>query len=298
MSGTVRVGISGWQYAPWRGSFYPEGLKQREELAYASSALPTIELNGSFYSLQRPSSFAKWFDETPDDFVFSVKAPRYITQIRRLIDVETPVANFVASGLLRLGHKLGPVLWQFAPSFRFDAALFEAFLALLPQDSASALALARRHDAKVDGRCWLEVDADRPLRHAVEVRHDSFIDAGFIRLLRRYGIALVRADSGGRWPEFDDLTSDFVYLRLHGATEAEPHAYESDAAIAGWAKRIDAWRAGRQVDEPRLISTEPPPAAASRDVYAYFENTDKLHAPQHAARLLAQCGGRSGTPAQ
>ena len=289
-NGTVRVGISGWQFSPWRGPFYPKGLKQREELVFASRALPTIEINGSFYSLQRPTSFAKWYAETPDDFVFSIKAPRYITQIRRLVDVDAPIANFFASGVLRLQQKLGPILWQFAPSFRLDAATFEAFLALLPHDTEQAVALAKQHDAKVEGRSWLETDAKRPVRHAVEVRNASFATPEFIRLLRKYRVAMVRADSGGRWPEFDDLTVDFVYLRLHGATEEHPDVYNDDAAIVRWAERIRAWQSGRQPEEPLLIAPEPAPECSARDVFAYFENTDKVNAPRNAARLLEELG--------
>lgn len=297
--GTARIGISGWRYEPWRGEFYPEGLVQTRELAYASQALPTIEINGSFYSLQHPKSWGEWHDHTPDDFVFSVKAPKFITHVLRLRDAGTAVANFLASGVLRLGPKLGPILWQLPPSFRFDADLLSAFLAGLPRDTEAALALARQHDDKVAGRDWLEIDIQRPLRHALEVRHASFADPAFIALLRKHRVAFVVADTAGRWPEADDVTADFVYLRLHGATALYESGY-SDEELDRWARRISAWTQGEQPEEPRLLlSQTAPPHRAARDVYCYFDNTEKLHAPLNARRLLEKLGlpARSVDPA-
>lgn len=197
---SIHIGISGWRYAPWRGDFYPKGLRQKDELAFASRAVSSIEINGSFYALQRPASYQAWYEQTPPGFVFSVKAPRFITHVRRLREVEGPLANFLASGVLGLREKLGPMLWQFPPSFRFDAALMEAFFAQLPHDSAAALTLARRHEDRMDGRTLLEIDQPRRLRHAIEIRHDSFIDEAFIELLRRHEVALVVADTAGKWP--------------------------------------------------------------------------------------------------
>ena len=173
-SARVRIGISGWTYAPWRGVFYPTGLRQADELRYAAERMSSIEINGSFYSLQKPASWTKWRDETPDDFVFSVKAPRFITHIKKLDDVAVPIANFLASGLLALGPKLGPILWQLPPSLHADVGLLESFLALLPRSTAAALETARGHDARVEGRSVLEIDADRPLHHVVEPRSASF----------------------------------------------------------------------------------------------------------------------------
>lgn len=288
-TGQVRVGVSGWRYEPWRGEFYPKGLVQRRELAFASRALSTIEINGTFYSLQRPASFAAWHDDTPDDFVFSVKAPQYVTHVRRLRDVEQPIANFLASGVLRLNAKLGPILWQLPPSLRFDPPRIEYFLSLLPHTTEEALMVACGHDEKMAGRAWLEIDAVRPLRHALEVRHESFADPAFIALLRRYRVAFVVADTAGRWPENDDVTADFVYMRLHGAVELYRSGY-SEEEIGGWAARIAAWRDGGEPASPRLISNEPPPKAKARDVFCYFDNTDKLHAPANAARLLGMLG--------
>ncbi len=177
--GTIRIGISGWRYEPWRGIFYPRGLAQRRELEFASRAFNSIELNGSFYARQTPKSYATWYDESPEDFVFSIKGPRYITHIRRLNDVEGPLANFFASGILNLGEKTGPFLWQFPPSFRYDEERFEQFFSLLPRDSAQALTLARRRETRMQGRARLAIDRNRPLRHAVEIRHESFATPAF-----------------------------------------------------------------------------------------------------------------------
>ena len=293
-AGDVRIGISGWRYPPWRGVFYPPGLTQRRELAFASRMLPTIEINGSFYSLQRPACYAAWHDETPEDFVFAVKGSRYITHMLKLNAVRVPLANFFASGVLLLRAKLGPFLWQFPPQLGFDAARFDAFFSLLPRDGAAALALAREHDARLDGRAALVIDANRPLRHAVEVRHPSFVDPGFIALLRRHGIALVVADTAGRWPLLEDLSADFVYLRLHGDQELYASGY-GDAALDRWAARIDAWRRGRQVGDARLAAPgSTPPAAKRRDVFCYFDNDVKVHAPYDAAHLAARLGVPAG----
>jgi uncharacterized protein YecE (DUF72 family) len=290
---TVRIGISGWRYAPWRGVFYPPKLPQREELAFASRALPTIELNGSFYSLQRPEFFAEWHAQTPDDFVFAVKGPKYITHMRRLKEIETPLANFFASGVFELRAKLGPLLWQFPPQLPFIPDRFEAFFELLPRDTEAALALARRHDARLDGRSSLAIDENRPLRHAVEIRHESFVDPAFVALLRKHRIALVVADTAGRWPLLEDLSADFVYVRLHGDKELYASGY-SDAALDRWAHRIAAWRDGKQVADARLASTAQAPRRAKRDVYVYFDNDVKVHAPYDAAHLAARLGVKTG----
>ncbi len=287
--GSVRIGISGWRYAPWRGAFYPDDLPQREELAHASRAFPTIEINGSFYSLQSPTSWLAWYAATPADFVFAVKGPRFVTHIRRLREIDAPMANFFASGVLALREKLGPVLWQFPPNLRFDPADFEPFLATLPYDTAQALTLARRHDDRVEGRTWLQARPQRPLRHAVEVRHPSFADADFIGLLRQYGVAWVVADTAGRWLEHDDITADFLYLRLHGSQTLYQSAY-SDTELDVWAARIRAWRGGHQAPAARLVAPGAPVPRAARDVFCYFDNTDKLQAPLDGARLKARLG--------
>ena len=226
--GAIRIGISGWTYPPWRGVFYPQDLAQKRELSYAASVLNSIEINGTFYALQKPDSFARWAEETPEDFVFSVKAPRYITHIRRLKEAATPLANFLGSGLLRLGAKLGPILWQLPPNFKFDAERLEAFFALLPHDTEEAVAAAKRHDNQIKDRAWLKTDAKRALRHAVEIRHESFRDPAFIALLRKYDVALVCADTPA-WPRLMDVTSDFIYCRMHGVEALYASGYDDGA---------------------------------------------------------------------
>jgi uncharacterized protein YecE (DUF72 family) len=292
-SGEARIGISGWRYAPWRGVFYPPKLPQREELAFASRMLPTIELNGSFYSLQRPASYLAWHDETPDGFVFSVKGPRYLTHMRRLKDVRVPLANFLASGVLALRDKLGPMLWQFPPNMAFDADRFRAFFELLPRDTDAARALAQEHEHRFDDRVWIEAAPKRKLRHAIEIRHESFKDPAFIALLRRQRIGLVVADTAGRWPLMEDVTSDFVYVRLHGDKELYASGY-GDAALDQWAARMDAWRHGGELRDARTVSPTPAPAQAKRDVFCYFDNDVKVHAPFDAAGLARRLGVATG----
>jgi uncharacterized protein YecE (DUF72 family) len=287
--GDIRVGVSGWRYPPWRGKFYPRTLAQKRELEYASSLLPSIELNGSFYSLQRPESYARWYDATPPDFVFSVKGSRYITHLKRLRDVRTPLANFFASGLANLREKLGPFLWQLPPMLKYDPAQIEEFLSLLPRDTDAAAALARRHDARLNGRAKIKYGATRPLRHALEVRHESFVDPGFIALLRRQRVAFVIADTAGKWPEYEDVTSNFVYLRLHGAEELYRSGY-SDEMLDRWGRRIELWSLGIEPSDARRISGRDAPRAARRDVYCYFDNTDKQHAPHNALTVLQELG--------
>ncbi|RPE81869.1 DUF72 domain-containing protein [Vulcaniibacterium tengchongense] len=290
--GRVRIGISGWRYAPWRGVFYPEDLAQRRELEFASRVFASIEINGTFYSLQRPESYRRWHDETPDDFVFAIKGSRYITHRLRLRGIETPLASFFASGLLALGPKLGPFLWQFPPSFRYDPERMEAFFRLLPHDTGQALRLARRRDvARMKGRTVLSIDEPRPLRHAVEVRHASFCVPGFAAQLREHGIALVVADTAGRWPFVEEVTADFLYLRLHGDQELYASGY-TDEALREWARRIDAWRAGAQPDDARRID-DAALAARPRDVYCYFDNDAKVHAPFDAQKLAELLGVRT-----
>ena len=286
---TIRIGISGWRYAPWRGVFYPKGVPQSEELMFASRCFDSIEVNGSFYSLQSPASYATWHDSTPGDFIFAVKGPRYLTHMLRLRDVEKPLANFLASGVLRLRGKLGPILWQLPPTLRYDFRRVEEFLSLLPSDTAQALALARRRDiGRMRGRCALAIDANRPLRHAMEVRHESFRDPVFIDQLRRHGIAWVVADTAGKWPYAEDVTSDFVYVRLHGDTELYASGY-SAAVLDRWAMRIRQWADG---SEPRDAARIDGAAAARprRDVYCYFDNDAKVHAPFDALALMRKLG--------
>jgi len=281
-----RIGISGWRYAPWRGAFYPKGLVQRDELPFAARAFPTIEINGSFYALQRPESYLGWYAATPRGFVFSVKGPRFITHTLRLRNVEKPLANFFASGVLALREKLGPILWQFPPNFRFDAEVFEAFLALLPRNVKQAVELGRRHDAHLKRPAWLKAGRNHRLRHAVEIRHDSFGDPAFIALLRRYGVAFVVADTAGRFPRYFDVTAPFVYVRLHGDKKLYSSGY-TEAALEEWARCLRAWERGSQPSGVARISDKPPRKPASRDVYVYFDNDTKVKAPRDAKALAA-----------
>jgi uncharacterized protein YecE (DUF72 family) len=263
--GEVRVGIGGWRYPSWRGVWYPPGLPQRRELEFAASRLGTVELNGSFYSLQRPESYARWAAATPDDFVFAVKGGRYVTHLRRLRDPAQALANFFASGVLALGPKLGPVLWQLPPQLAFDPGLVGDFLALLPRTTTAVAALSRQHDARFEGRVLTRTDAERPVRHTIEVRHPSFATDTFRALAAEHGVGVVVADTAGRWPLLLEVTSDVVHVRLHGHGELYTGRYD-DAALALWADRVRGWR-------------------ERADVYVYLDNDAAGHAPFDAERL-------------
>ena len=264
----IRIGLSGWRYAGWRGNFYPKGLVQRKELAYAADRFSTIEINGSFYSLQRPASYATWRDETPDDFVFALKGGRFITHMKRLRDVDGAMANFFASGPLALGDKLGPVLWQLPARTRFDADVLDAFLDRLPRTSGEAADLARHHDAKLSAdRALTTALTQVRLRHAIEPRDLSFADPAAIDLLRRHDVGLVVSDAGDKWPRFEEVTSDLVYVRLHGAEELYTSGY-GPQALDEWAARISSW------------------AGQGLDVLVYFDNDAKVHAPYDALALM------------
>lgn len=274
--GALRIGISGWRYAGWRGDFYPKGLPQRRELEYAASRLTSIEVNGSFYSLQRPTSYAAWRAAVPDDFVFAVKGGRFITHLKRLRDVDTALANFFASGVLGLGPALGPVLWQLPANLRFDPDVVDDFLAPLPRTTGEAAELARRHDAKVpDDRALTTADEDRPLRHALEFRSETFAAPEALDLLREHQVACVLADTAGRWPKVEADTADFRYVRLHGDAELYASGYSADALDA-WAQRCRDW------------------SAAGQDVFVYFDNDAKGYAPHDARALMGRLGVTAG----
>ncbi|HET7228622.1 MAG TPA: DUF72 domain-containing protein [Longimicrobium sp.] len=291
--GGTYVGISGWTYAGWRGVFYPEKLPHKRELEYASRKMRSIEINGSFYSLQRPTSYRRWYEETPPGFPFAVKGSRFITHMKKLRDVDTALANFFASGVLRLAEKLGPILWQFPERMPADLERFERFLDLLPKTSVEAAALAERHDERLAGRAWPEADAETPLRHAFEIRHPGFLSADFVGLLRRHNAALVFADTAGRWPYAEDVTADFVYVRLHGAEELYASGY-SDQQLDWWAARIREWRRGCEPRDRTCVSPAAAPRAKARDVYVYFDNDAKVHAPFDAMRLMERLEGGAG----
>jgi uncharacterized protein YecE (DUF72 family) len=284
----LRIGISGWTYGPWRGTFYPKGLPQKRELAYASRELNSIEINGSFYSLQRPSSYALWRDQTPEGFVFAVKAGRFITHMKKLRGVETALANFFASGVLALNEKLGPILWQLPPSLGFDAERLEAFFDQLPRDTRAAAKLAAGHDERLAGRSHVETDADRPIRHAIEVRHDSFKTEQFVKLLRKHDVAMVVADTAGKWPYMEDVTArEFVYARLHGDEQLYVSGYSEDA-LERWAARVRAWADGGEVTDSVCVGRSMKPRKSGRDVYVYFDNDVKVRAPYDAMNLAAK----------
>jgi uncharacterized protein YecE (DUF72 family) len=273
----IRVGISGWRYEPWRGVWYPEGLAQRRELEFCARHFPTVEINGSFYSLQRPEYYEQWHADTPPGFLFAVKGSRYITHLLRLASIDKPLANFFASGILALRDKLGPLLWQFPPQFAYRRDRLARFFSMLPRSTKEALALARRRDARLHGRSRLAIDADRPLRHAVEIRHPSFMNEDFVSLLRDFQVGLVVADTAGKWPRMLHVTADFVYVRLHGDVKLYTSGY-SDRALAAWARRIRAWHRG------------------GRDVYVYFDNDVKVKAPFDALGLMKKLGLAWGAP--
>ncbi len=289
-----RIGISGWRYEPWRKQFYPEGLLQRKELYFASRAVNSIEINGSFYALQTPARYQDWHDDTPDNFVFSVKAPRYITHVRRLKKIERPLARFFASGLLNLRKKLGPILWQFPPNFKFDKERFEAFLQQLPATTHAAAKLARAQEPDFLN----PIKQSRRLRHCVEIRNSTFVDAEFVELLRRFNVALVVADSAGRFPYVEDVTSDFIYMRLHGDTELYRSGYTDDA-LERWFDRMLTWSRGNQPADASLIAKKGARKKSEpRDIFCYFDNTDKLWAPYDARKILGKLGLLEGLPAE
>jgi uncharacterized protein YecE (DUF72 family) len=258
--GRIRVGVGGWTFAPWRKNFYPKGLVQAKELEYASRHLTAIEINGTFYRTQKPASFAKWHAETPDDFVFSVKAPMYASARKVLAEAAEPIERFVASGLPELKQKLGPILWQFAPTKVFDAGDVEAFLKLLPREIGG-----------------------RPARHALEPRHESFRSAQFVALARRYGAAIVYTDSE-EYPSIGDVTADFVYARLVRAKASVPTGYEP-VALDVWAKIAGTLARGSEPKEfPRI--DKPVAKGSPRDAFIFFINGAKERAPAAAQALL------------
>jgi uncharacterized protein YecE (DUF72 family) len=271
MAGDVRIGTSGWLYPPWRGVFYPPKLPHRSELRYLSSKLNAVEINGTFYSLQRPDSFRRWHAETPDDFVFAVKGARFVTHMKKLAGVEAPLANFFASGVLGLAGKLGPVLWQLPPNLGFDRDRLAAFFALLPRSTDEAAWLARRHDDRLKDRSLTTALTHQRLRHALEVRHKSFETAEFPELLREHAISLVVADTAGRWPLLRDVTADLVYVRLHGDVELYTSGY-TETALDTWAAEIRTW------------------TSAGLDVQVHFDNDVKVRAPFDAMSLAAKLG--------
>jgi uncharacterized protein YecE (DUF72 family) len=260
----IRIGVGGWTYEPWRGTFYPDGLVQKRELEFASRKLTSIEINGTYYGSQKPESFAKWHDETPDDFVFSLKGPRFTTNRRVLADAEESIQRFFASGVMNLRDKLGPINWQFMPTKKFDPVDFENFLKLLPKS--------------VEGRV---------VRHAVEVRHDSFRTPDFIALARNYGVAIVVA-ADSEYPQIGDITAPFVFARIMGTTEAEKAGY-SDAALDQWTQRARIWRSGKSPDGIRTVGAQPKDGH-DLDVFLYVISGFKVRNPLAAMAMIERLG--------
>jgi uncharacterized protein YecE (DUF72 family) len=276
--GLARVGTSGWLYPHWRGDFYPRKLPQRMELPYLAQRLHTVEINGTFYSLTRPESCKAWRKSVPDGFVFAVKGSRYITHMLKLRNFEHPLANFFASGLLLLGKSLGPILWQLPPQLPWDEPRARAFFDALPRDLASAERWARRHDQRTTGRAALRAPDGResPLRHAIEIRHPSWLSDAALKVLREANIALVAADTAGHHPLTIERTADFAYVRLHGATALYASRY-TDRELDTWAELVQRW------------------TAAGDDAFVYFDNDAEGHAPHDALRLAARLSGDATT---
>lgn len=286
--GRIRIGTSGWRYDDWHGPFYPEGLPRSRELAYAAAAFDTVEINATFYGLRRPRDFRRWRDAAPAPFRFAVKGGRFLTHVRKLKDPEPGLANFFASGLLSLGEKLGPVLWQLPPGLRFSEERLEAFLRTLPRTTGAMAERARRHEGRTDGAVTRS-SAQHRVRHAVEPRHESFFCSRCVRLLRRHGAALVFSHGGG-WPYAEELTAGFVYLRLHGRGATYEGAYGREA-LGRWAGRIRAWRGGGEPGDAVRVTGRAPPRRKERDVYVYFDNDRHAHAPSDALLLREALGG-------
>jgi len=264
MSGHIRIGVGGWTYEPWRGTFYPEELVQKRELEYASRKLTSIEINGTFYGSQKPATFAKWHDETPDGFVFALKAPRYATHRSELSGAGPTIKRFVNGGILELQDKLGPINWQLMPTTKFDAVDFEGFLQLLPE--------------KVGGRT---------LRHAIEARHNSFRVPEFVTLARQYGVAIVVAGDS-QYPQIADPTAPFVYARIMGTQPTQPLGY-AKSALDLWARRAKTWSEGGAAEGLEMAS-EQHAGRVDRDVYLYVISGHKVANPAAAQALIERAG--------
>ena len=267
--GRAYVGTSGYDYKGWRGRFYPEGLPRRRWLEYASERFDSIELNGTFYSLKSPSVFERWTAEVPDDFVLAVKGGRFITHNLKLKNAERSLGNFFASGVLALGVKTGPFLWQLPATYGFEADRLDGFMRLLPRSARQAEEVARWHDDRLRRGALTEAVTDVPYRHVFEVRHPTYFHSEFFDLLRSHRMAFVIADTAGKFPYAEEVTADFVYVRLHGSRELYASGY-TDGELDAWASRVQRWRAAQ---------------GGGRDVYVYFDNDAKVHAPFDAMRL-------------
>ncbi|MFP4072982.1 MAG: DUF72 domain-containing protein [Actinomycetota bacterium] len=280
--GKIRVGVSGWNYDEWKGGFYPPDLRDGNQLQYVARRFDTIEINGTFYALTDPRTCRRWREAAPRDHRFAVKGSRYITHIKRLKDVRGAVANFFASGILELGSRLGPILWQLPETFRFDGDRLRDFLDILPGDSIEAASLAAEHDDRVEDVSYGDKEKHR-IRHVLEFRHESFSQAETGRIAADHGTALCFSHSS-EWPYVEEVTAGFVYLRLHGPGELYASEY-GDGDLEAWAERIETWHHGGEPPDARRISNRKAPDRKERDVYVYFDNTARGYAPANATRL-------------
>ncbi|WP_367714792.1 DUF72 domain-containing protein [Nitratireductor sp. GISD-1A_MAKvit] len=261
-AGTIRAGMGGWTFQPWEGTFYPDDLPKKRQLEFASRQVPTIEVNGTYYGSQKPATYAKWANEAPDGFVFSLKGNRFVTNRKVLSQASDSLEKFLGSGIVEMGEKLGPIVWQFAPTKKFDPDDFEGFLKLLP---------SKREGVR--------------LRHVLEVRHASFCTPEFPRLARRYGATICYAHHNA-YPEIADITGDFVYARLQRGQDDVPTAYPT-SELASWAERASLWARGLQPDDLPLAEPDFTPVTTPRDVFVYFIHEGKIRAP-HAARAFME----------
>lgn len=285
--GKIRIGISGWNYSEWKGAFYPKGLSDDDRLAHAAHTFGTLEVNGTFYSLTSPATCRRWHDAVAASFVFAVKGSRFITHTKRLKEARSALANFFASGILELGAKLGPILWQLPPNMKYEEERLDRFLSILPHETSDAVTLAHDHDERVEDVSYGNGDNHR-VRHALEFRHESFLRPETAAIAARHGIALCFSHSR-EWPYVEEITAGFTYLRLHGPGELYASPYQ-DEDLEWWAERIHAWNHGGQPEDPKRISGRRPPARKERDVYVYFDNTARAHAPSDAIRLRELIG--------
>ncbi len=289
--GRIRIGLSGWNYDSWRGSFYPDDLPRGEELGYAAERFDTLEVNATFYRLASPRRCIGWRDAVPDDVVLAVKGSRFITHNKNLGDAGSALANFLASGVLALDTKLGPILWQLPEQLRFDAERVDGFLAALPHDTDTAAEVARGHDERVEEAAYGS-GANHRLRHVLEVRHRSYLCEEMVAIARRHGVAIAVSHAQA-WPYTEEVTAGFVYVRLHGPDALYASSYGEDE-LRRWAQRLHRWRIAEQPDDARTITDRAPPQRRERDVYVYFNNDASGHAPRNAARLRELVAESSG----
>ena len=279
----AKIGTSGWNYDEWIGKFYPSKINKKKELEYVSKIFPTVEVNGTFYSLKHCHNFKQWYEITPTDFIFSIKANRFITHVKKLNDVESPLANFFASGILILKEKLGPILWQLPPNMSFNPVMLEKFLRILPKNFNEAVRIGSKSKMPRD-RKFLKITKNLRIRHAMEIRNNTFLNPWFIEIAKKYKVAVVFSDTAGKWPYFEDITADFIYIRLHGENKMYSSSYSNDA-IQFWGKRIITWKEGGAPKDTVTI-TDNKFKQRKRDVYVYFDNDVNANAPLDAKRLI------------